>query len=774
MYMKNLYQVSLAFMKRSKTLTFSCFISVFIAVVFIISMYNLSYNAEHSYKKTLREAYGDYDMIVTYENYGDIDEQTVENISKAKGISKIASGRFEDSVNIENNNVYVIGAVDNDMMKSRYNYSVDLSNDEIVINQVLEKTLNKRVGESINIGNYTLSISQVFADKINSANSIPMAILTQDTLAKVADTVNKANFIMVKMKENSSASEVVNRIKLIDRKLEILISEDDPVFKDIVESFSVFLNILSVIVLLISGLFVTSIFQNFMYKYNHGMLIIRAIGGTVSQIKYIFFILIIVINGIACGTGYIASIFLNRIVLNKLNQFLNLIDGEIKFSFIKSFFITLLIFIVLLCLLFFSLLKNQKLLPLQALVKNEISKSGRKRKNKKIKFPLYKLLGKNVFLAIKFIIPKMKENLYLTLTIMMIVLFSIVGASVNSVIQNNNSKYIDSQYLTDMVVTSSNQLNFEETLNIYEKLKQIDRINSSLLLINGPDTEVILDDNAKRTMHYHVADIEQMKLQGILPNEITGENQVVLNSEFANDLNKNVGDTIIINTPVIYKYDKLGNKVAVLKESTPKNFVVCAVLQKAEMGLSDIFIDIKNEDFILPHMGMRNIYIDGDLDKAESELSKLKAVYPVLKWSNYQEAKEMSSKTLNDRFYLFEIVIGVLIIIAGIGWFNSMRNIIYSRKQEYSILRVQGVSVIRLQIIICIQILVYLILGVVLGILLGTLIVSGILYAEYNKFLVIINASTTLRITLFMFGLSILLYPSIRKVSKYSIMKPLE
>ncbi|WP_313130572.1 FtsX-like permease family protein [Anaerocolumna sp.] len=772
--MKKLYQVSLAFMKRSKTLTFSCFISVFIAVVFIISMYNFSYNAKYSYKKSLSEAYGDYDMIVNYENYGDIDKQTVENIAKAKGVSKIASGRFEDSVNIENNNVYVIGAVDSDMMKSRYNYTVDLNNEEIVINQVLAKSLNKKAGETTNIGNYTLTISEVFEDKINSANSVPMAILTQDTLVKVAGTVNKANFIMVKMKENSSASTAISVIKLIDRKLETLMVEDDPVYKDVVESFSIYLNILSVIVLLISGLFVTSIFQNFMYKYNNDMLIIRAIGGTTSQIKYIFFILIIVINGIACGTGYIATIFLNRIVLQKLNQFLSLIKGEITFLFLKSFFITLIIFIVLLSFLFFSLLKNQKSLPLQALVKNEVSKNGRKRKDKKIKLPLYKLLGKNLFLAIKFIVPKMKENLYLTLTIMMIVLFSMVGASLNSIIQNNNSKYIDSQYLTDIVVTGNYQLQLEDTLNIYGRLKQIDGINTSLLLTNGPDTEIILDNNTKQSIDYSIADIEQMKVQSILPNEITQENQIVLNTECATTFNKYVGDTIIINTPVIYKYDKLGNKVAVLKEPTPQKFVVCAVLQKSEMGGSDVFIDIKNEDFILPHMGMRNIYIDGDWNKAESELSKLKAVYPALKWSNYQEAKEMSTKTLNDRFYLFEIVIGVLIIIAGIGWFNSMRNIIYSRKQEYSILRVQGVSVIRLQIIISIQVLIYLFVGVVLGILVGTLIVSGMLYADYNQFLIIIDASTTLRITLFMFGLSILLYPSIRKVSKYSIMKPLE
>ena len=291
--MNRLYQVSLAFMKRSKALTFSCFISVFIAVVFIISMYNFSYNAKYSYKKSLKEAYGDYDMIVTYEKYGDIDEQIVESIANAKGVSKIASGRFENSVNIENNNVYAIGAIDSDIMKSRYNYTVDLNNDEIVINQVLANCLNKKAGESTNMGNYTLSISEIFEDKINSANSIPMAILTQDTLAKVTGTVNKTNFIMVKMKENSSASTVVNGIKLIDRKLETVIVEDDPIFKDVIESFSVYLNILSVIVLLISGLFVTSIFQNFMYKYNHGMLIIRAIGGTTFQIKYIFFILII-------------------------------------------------------------------------------------------------------------------------------------------------------------------------------------------------------------------------------------------------------------------------------------------------------------------------------------------------------------------------------------------------------------------------------------------------------------------------------------------------
>jgi putative ABC transport system permease protein len=122
---------------------------------------------------------------------------------------------------------------------------------------------------------------------------------------------------------------------------------------------------------------------------------------------------------------------------------------------------------------------------------------------------------------------------------------------------------------------------------------------------------------------------------------------------------------------------------------------------------------------------------------------------------------------------MFEIVIGILIFISGIGWYNSMRSIILSRTREYSILRIQGVSIKNLKMIIIIQILIYLFIGVIFGIICGTLSLSILYYYEMHKFTIIINFVTTIKIILFLLVIALFLYPTVKRVSESSLIKQL-
>jgi putative ABC transport system permease protein len=737
-------------------------------------MYNFTLNAKASYERNLRLAYGDCDIMVTNKDYSDIDDYKIEEISIMQGVSEIASGRFQNGVIIDKHNVYVIGAIDSDMMKSRYHYTSELKDNEIIINNILAENMNKSVGNTVLINDWELTISQVIEDKTYSADSIAMAIMTQKTLSQVTGTTNKSNFLMIKIKENESVSLVKERMKFVDINFDILVIEEDSIYKENIDAFSLYIKLLSGIVLLVAGLFVTSIFRSFLYKYNHDMAVIRAIGGTISQVKRIFTFIIIIVNGIACLSGFVTSMFLNNVILQNLNKNLNLIEGKSKFYIAQSFILTIQVFAIMILILTVSLLKSQKVLPLEAIANNEIKGTGKqlKQKNNGFYIPFRRVLHKNVYLAIKLIVPKMKDNIFLIITIMMIVFFSFIGGSLNDLIQNNNNKYIEEKYLTDIVVTSSNYISKEETLNIYKELKNSEEIVSSLVFSNGDDTDIFFE-NSTQNISFLVADLEAMKIQSILANEKGQENQVVLSSKVAADLGISVGDIVKINTPPIYKTDQNGVRVGIQKDSIIKELIVCDILEKEKMQYIDAYIDIRNYDFIQDHMGLKTIYINGNLEKAESELSKLKNVYIGLKWSNYDQIEEMSAKVLKERFFMFEIVIGILIFISGIGWYNSMRSIILSRTREYSILRIQGISIKNLKMIIIIQILLYLFIGVFLGIIFGTLSLSILYYYEMHKFTIIINLVTTIKIVLFLLVLAFFLYPTVKRVSEYSLIKQL-
>lgn len=769
--MTNLRQVSIAFMKRSKILTLSCMVCVFSAVLLINSMWNFSLNATTSYDRTLKAAYGDCDMLVTYEDHGDISQDIITKIAAVNDISGVASGRFVSRIAVEENDVYALGVADSDMIKSRYHYTVELKEDEIVINDILAGCINKTVGDTISFQNIKLTISEVVEDKSYSAGSLAEAIMTQQTLARVARVPNLANFLMVKAKGIAPLLTVIDQIRSIDSSFDIMAVEADTLYKDNVESFAIFVKVLVVIVLLVAAMFVTSIFHSFLYKYNHDMAVIRAMGGTAEQVKSIFMFLSITINGISCGAGFLTSILLNKFVLQALNKELDLIEGKIEFYVFQSLLITIFIYGVILLLLLISLVKNLKILPIEAITKNEVQKCGKqkKRSNSSVHIPYRRIFGKEIFMGVKLILPKMKENLFLTLTIMMIVLLALVGGSLNSLISNNNSNYLKSQYITDVVVTSSNIIDYDNTIKIYERIQEVEGVKASLLFHRGEETEIILGDGNTKAINCCLADLTAMQQQNILTNSNRQKNSIVMSLELAQELSLSVGDSVKISEPKRYVYQENGFRTEILQDRIKQEFVIGDILPMNKMYYNEVYIDIQNTEFIEDYTTMNQIFISGDLEAAENRLDRIKLEYSSIKWSNYQEVMKISTKAIKERFRMFELVIGALITIAGIGWFNSMRSIIYSRTREYSILRVQGISVRSLQAIIAVQVLTYLFTGVILGFGIGTMCLTLLTYFDKHTIEVTFNLLTIGKIVVFMLGVCICLLPTVRKVSMHKL-----
>jgi len=110
-----------------------------------------------------------------------------------------------------------------------------------------------------------------------------------------------------------------------------------------------------------------------------------------------------------------------------------------------------------------------------------------------------------------------------------------------------------------------------------------------------------------------------------------------------------------------------------------------------------------------------------------------------------------------------------LILVAGIGWFNSMRNIIVSRRKDYHMMRIQGVVPRRMFKIISYQILIYLFTGIFIGSIFGYLLLQGMIRIEGGKSILHINWEVTRNITFYLLVLGVMLSPLIHKVSKEKI-----
>lgn len=759
--MINIRQVSITFAKKSLVLTLSCIVSIITAVVLIVGICNFSKNAQESYKESLRMAYGDCDILVNYKDYSCISDDNLKKIKNIRGIGKIACGYYSNKLMINQYIVYAIGSDNSAMLKSRYHYSTKLQNDTIVINNTLAGCLRCKVGDVITIGANKLTISEVIKDTSMSEVSISLAIMTQKTLTGLLQEQDLPNFLMIKTNSLISKDKVASLLTSSSDKIEVIVVEADPLYKDAVDSFSIFVNILTISVMLVTFLFVASIFKNFLFKYNHDLAIIRTIGGSGKQIRQIFGYIVYFIDGIGCFIGFIVSIIMNKLLLGMMNKKMQLINGVMRFYWLQSLLVTIIIFLFLAIMLKLSLRKKLKILPLESIMYNQINKIGKLKKQNKLSniFFLTKVMGRNFSISIKLLSTKMKENLLIISTIAMLVIISFVGGSLSYMIQKNNNNYIKNQFLTNIVVTCSNLLPYENAMEIYEQLHNSKKFNTSLILSTGQNTTI--NDN---DISYMLADFNAMQEQSVMSEMENSTNGIVLSHEFAKKLGVSVGDVVMAKTPLVNEYDENGNIIGTIKEAKTVKVYVTALMSKIFMHC-DAFIDLNNSLFAQDNMWLERINIDGDLNEAETILNSIKNKYAGVKWTNYEEVIQTSNKTIKERYAIFNIVVNLLILIAGIGWFNSIRNIILSRGTEYSILRIQGVSIRRLRLIIVIQVLVYLFSGIVIGAIIGGGLLTGIVYIEQNSLSIMVNYQMISKIIIFLIGLSLFLIPTIKKVS---------
>ena len=218
-----------------------------------------------------------------------------------------------------------------------------------------------------------------------------------------------------------------------------------------------------------------------------------------------------------------------------------------------------------------------------------------------------------------------------------------------------------------------------------------------------------------------------------------------------------------------YKYDSNGLPVELLVAPNEVQMHVIEILPKDMLQNFDALIDMNCNDFMKTNYMINRIYVNGDLDKTEQLLRQIKTIYSGIKWSNIEEVIKVSNMVLRERFVIFEVVVSILILIAGQGWVNAIRHAILSRKDEYRILRIHGMTLARLRNMLFIQIIIYLVTGIVSGTGIGAIVLMLLSYLEGGTILAAINFNSLMLISIFLIILNIMLIPDILKVSKTEI-----
>lgn len=750
--MLKLCRMGMVFIKNSKMLTFSAFLSIFFACYLSISMFQLSSSAEKAFEQYVIKEKGEFDIQVSKENGEVFTREEVEFIRSNAGVTNVTKGFW--TVEIED--LYIVGVVDDELNKSLYKYSKNIKEDNIVVNAPLSRRIEKQEGETFSLRGKEFRICEVLKDNPMAGNKMPMVIMELTQLQKLLGNkdMEQANYMLLQCKEDILREDIVHHIQDYNPSLQAYDSEMNEEFKKMLTIVKNMITTLFVIVIIVSGLFVLSIFQEYMRKYRKDMAVIRTVGGKQWQVSAIFFSMSLAISTIGCLAGAGASVLFSAILLNWFNERIQLFHGTVVVNWQVLCKMALAVFVLFNGFVFIVFSFGQRVLPIQ--VFQETSTGLRKKKKGNRFLELRKLVGTEGYLGIKLMIPKFWQNFMIIFIIALITTLAYTGQASMKLLEANNTSYY---YGLMQGKSACAEINTESPMTL-SYVKQLDERFQSVTdccdTIFGEFSVNAKEEDA--IWGFLAADLEELPEMLSVEvwkdlEKVPKKQRMILEESVASQKGVQLGDTVTIDS------EWLGGRkdftlVEIVAEDTFYGWDHSAILDW------DNLCQLTSKD---EGSGCgANFYLDGNKDKIKEKFFQLEKEHRDFQWYLYEDIMEQSKIISRQRTAMIEVVIFILLLIAGIGWLNSAKGMLVARKEEYRILRMLGATVKRVRMICWIQVWSYMVSGIILGVILG----MGVVYLLWNSHL---NANVTISIyweniigiVIYLFALSLFLKPTI-------------
>ncbi len=244
----------------SNVLTSISIITISICLVMTMSVY--IYNANTQMKEEIQALIGEMDLMVGYnpEQNKLLTKSQIASFEEIYGVSKVSSVSLAHTFveNEKSTSFYTVGVENDDLVKSRYHFTVNLGPKDIVITENVARLFKKEVGDTLNItfnktigdeieaeiDNFTI---QEILPALKGTDSPNMILLQNDVLKTWMDFSDDqtAGMFALFSTENNMATSVGMELKLLDETLRVDIMSDYGEFKKNFQALMIFMIVLS-------------------------------------------------------------------------------------------------------------------------------------------------------------------------------------------------------------------------------------------------------------------------------------------------------------------------------------------------------------------------------------------------------------------------------------------------------------------------------------------------------------------------------------------------
>ncbi|MGE8005012.1 ABC transporter permease [Lysinibacillus sp. NPDC093216] len=767
----------------ANVLTSISIITISICLVMTMSVY--IWNAHSQMKEDIQALYGEMDLMVGYNPDQNrlLTSQQIENFEAMPGVTKVSSVSLAQTnvENEKNTSFYTVGVENDDLVKSRYHFNVDLGPNEVVITENVARLFHKEVGDTLNVtfnktigdtveantGSFTI---QEILSPLKGTDSPNFILMQNDELKTWMNNSNAQTagmFALIKTEDNMATS-VGTDLKQLDETLRVDVMSDYDEFKRNLQALIIFMVVLSFFILLISSVLLLSTFQLLFYKIKEQLMVFRALGASTKQVGRIVQLQLSTIIGVGVFLGTAVSLLIIKSWLPQLISLMKMPDAKTDLPMIFVLAIAIVSFLLLQLITQWQVHKSSSLLPLQIATENE-NLSLRWTKWKSIivsgvafislflflnaykigknsgqgalmiligtllvsgiflylmpylftalfKFslkPIRTVLGKEAYLACQQLMPQVRRNMPIILSIIGLMVILIFGSSLFKSVQQSSYEYINSQYETSIKI--DNELNDPTiTPDLIKEIEALPSVAYAYARSEAPWITIEGENGWEEGSNFEAIDVEkyvQLKKIDAVKGDL--KNGVIITERFARKHQLAVGDRIMAGT-----FDET------LQQNVPiGELLVIDVALDSYNKYIDLFVDWSSFIVSSDSTIITNIMVEADNTKqALADLSYLQERWPALKITDKETFIKQNDEMTFQRWSLFVGVFVILISATCLGVLQTLLHSIYSKRADYAIQRLIGLSPRGLIKLILTQVLSFVLYGLAVGTFLGLLV----------------------------------------------------
>lgn len=740
-----------------------------ISICLVMTMTVYIWNANSQMKADIQALYGEMDLMVGYnpDQQKLLTTHQIEELSTLAGVTQVSRLSLAHTF-VEHEKYttfYTVGVENDDLVKSRYHFEVNLGPNDAILSENVARLFNKRVGDSIHIQSKDFIVQEILPT-IKGTDSPNIILLANDVVKAWMNNSQPQTagiFALIKTDEGR-AKAVGAEIKQQDPTLRVDVMSDYDAIKRNLQSLMVFMIVLSVFILLISSVLLLSTFQLLFYKIKEQLMILRALGASVKQVGRIVKLQLSLIISFGVMLGTTLSLVVIKSWLPQLISLLHLPEAKTELPIVFILLIALSSFIILQVMTKWQVAKSSRLLPLQIASENEnlqlrwtkwktiivsivgvsavffflqayLAGTGSDQGALFILLgtllvcgillllipylftailhlalkPIRRVLGKEAYLACQQLMPQVRKNMPVVLSMIGLMVILTFGSSLMKTLQHNDLAYTESQYET--AIRIDNELN-DPTITpaIIDEIEALPSVQYAYAQSNNAYIALQLGDEWLAE-NYTTIDIEKFMQLKKLP-QIEGGNLqdgLVVTKGFAERYHLSVGDRITIGS-----YDFAA------QQDRPSGELQIIGITDSPIHRADIIVDWSSFLTAQDHPFIEDIMVEtSHPEQALAELSFLEERWPALKLTNKATILAQSNEMFFQRWSLFVGVFVILIAATGLGVLQTLLHTIYTKRSDYAIQRLIGLSPNGLMKLILTQVLSFVLYGLIVGTFLG-------------------------------------------------------